>query len=188
MLNLIFFGAPGAGKGTQAKKTAEKYNLSHLSTGDILRAEVSNNTELGAIAKSYMDKGELLPDDIIIKMVENKIKEVNNPEGFIFDGFPRTLAQAEAFDAMLTKNKMRITFVIHLDVEKNVLIDRLRKRAEIENRKDDSDISIIENRISQYIEKTEPIKNFYQNRGQLINIDGMGEIDDIFNRIVEMLE
>jgi len=188
MMNLIFLGAPGAGKGSQAVKIAQKYNLAHLSTGDILRNEVDKKTELGIIAKQYMDKGELLPDDIIIKMVENKIKEVKGFNGFIFDGFPRTIKQAEDFDKMLDSIKIRIDSVILLDVSKEILIERLSKRAVLENRKDDSDISIIENRIVQYLQKTAPLIDYYKKQNKLIKINGIGLIDDIFIAITNIID
>ncbi|MBN2892043.1 MAG: adenylate kinase [Bacteroidales bacterium] len=187
MLNLIFFGAPGAGKGTQAKKVCEKFNLIHLSTGDILRAKIADKTEMGILAKSYMDKGELVPDDVILKMVENVIKSHPKSNGFIFDGFPRTIPQAEAFDIMLANLNMALSDVIHLKVDKDELIERLKKRAELENRKDDSNISIIENRIVQYIEKTAPVKEYYSNQGKLRKVEGIGDVDEIFEKVVEAI-
>lgn len=188
MTNLIFFGGPGAGKGTQAKKIAEKFGLIHLSTGDILRNAVEKKTELGIIAKKYMDGGELLPDDVIIRMVENQIKKDLETNGFIFDGFPRTIPQAEAFDTMLAKYDMTISHVVHLKVPKEVLVERLLRRAELENRSDDADISIIENRINLYINKTAPIKEFYTKQGKMLKVDGMGEVDEIFERVVEAVK
>lgn len=187
MLNLILFGAPGAGKGTQAKKISEKFHLLHLSTGDILRKAVANKTELGIIAKEYLDRGNLLPDDIMIKMVENTIKKNTDVQGFIFDGFPRTIAQAEAFDKMLVTLNMAINCVIHLRVEKDILVDRLLKRAEIEGRSDDADKSIIENRITLYKQKTKPVKEYYSKLEKLTVIDGLGEIDDIFEQVDAVL-
>jgi adenylate kinase len=187
MTNLIFFGAPGAGKGTQAKKVAEKFQLIHLSTGDILRNAVAKKTELGVIAKKYMDNGELLPDDVIIRMVENQIKKNLDCNGFIFDGFPRTIPQAEAFNVMLAKYNTNISHVVHLKVSKENLVNRLLKRAELENRSDDSSISIIENRITLYIEKTAPIKEFYTKRGKMRKVVGIGNVEEIFEKVVEAI-
>ena len=187
MKNLIFFGAPGAGKGTQAKKIADQFNLIHLSTGDILRAEVSQESEFGIIAKESMDKGELVADNIILKMVEAAITKQKDSNGFIFDGFPRTIPQAEAFDIMLSKLNMAISHVIHLKVSKDILVKRLSKRAVLEKRLDDENINIIENRITTYINKTAPVKDFYLKQGKMHKIDGTGEIKDIFGRVLEAI-
>ncbi len=187
MFNLIFFGAPGAGKGTQAKKVCKLYNLVHLSTGDILRSEITAKTELGLIVKKFMDKGELLPDDVIIKIVESKIKNNKNSNGFVFDGFPRTIPQAEAFDKMLENLDMSISHVIYLDVEKDELFKRLMKRAELENRKDDQDKAVIENRIEQYNNKTEPLKQYYSKKGKLKKVEGVGDVEDIAEKIKNIL-
>ncbi len=184
---LIFFGAPGAGKGTQAKKLAAKYNLTHLSTGDMLREKIKQKTELGLIAKKYMDKGNLVPDDVIIGMVRNFITALRNTDGVILDGFPRTIPQAEALDAELKLYDLEVCDVVFLDVEKQTLIDRLSKRAEIENRKDDSDISIVENRINVYNQKTAPVISYYEKQNKLKKVKGEGEIDDIFNSIVNII-
>ncbi len=188
MLNLILFGAPGAGKGTQAKIISEKFSLKHISTGDLLRSEVANNTELGIIAKKYMHKGNLLPDDVIIKMVEKYIKEHRNCcKGFIFDGFPRTLEQAEAFDKMLVRLEMEVSLVVNIKVETEILIERLQKRAIIENRKDDSEKSIIQNRLSLFEEKTLPIREYYKKQAKLNDIDGKGDIEDISQKIEDLV-
>jgi len=186
MLNLIFFGAPGAGKGTQAKMLASEYNLKHISTGDLLRNEVANQTTLGKTAKSFMDKGELVPDEIIIAMVENIVKDIKS--GFILDGFPRTLQQAKALDIMLDKYKLIISKVIFLDVPKQELVDRLAKRAKIEGRQDDKDINTIENRINVYNEKTKPLLDYYKNQAKLITIEGVGTIEEIYKNIVNFLK
>lgn len=185
MLNLIFFGAPGAGKGTQAKMLASQYNLQHISTGDLLRIEVTNQTTLGRTAKTFMDKGELVPDEIIIAMVENIVKDIKT--GFILDGFPRTLPQAKALDMMLDKYKIIISKVIFLDVPKEELIVRMSKRAQIEGRQDDKDISAIENRINVYNDKTKPLLDYYKNQAKLITVQGVGSIEDIYKNIVESL-
>jgi adenylate kinase len=187
MRNLIFFGAPGAGKGTQAKKIAEKFNLKHLSTGDVLRKEITAKTELGIIAQTFMDKGELVPDDVIIGMVEKIIADNLHCEGFIFDGFPRTYPQAEALDIMLKKYNIEISYVIFLDVPQQELIHRLAKRAEIEGRDDDKNVEIIENRINVYKQKTAPVLEYYEKQNKLYKVDGVGEIDVIFDKIISIL-
>ncbi len=187
MKNLVFFGAPGAGKGTQAKKLAEKYGLIHISTGDVLRSEVANETELGKMANEYMKKGELVPDDVIIGMVEKIIAANKDGNGFILDGFPRTTPQAEALDKMLEKYNLSISNVLFLDVPKNELIKRLQKRAELEGRSDDKDLSVIENRIKVYEEKTAPVLNYYEKQGKLKKINGVGTIDEIFNKIEQAI-
>ncbi len=180
---IVIFGAPGAGKGTQAKKIAEKFNFTHISTGDMLRNEVANKTELGLKAKKYMNKGELVPDNVIIAMVEKTISELKNSQGIIFDGFPRTLTQAQNLDSMLNNNKLKISNVLYLDVPENTLINRLKKRAEIENRKDDAQISVVENRIKVYNKKTAPIIEYYNKNNKVTKINGVGEINSIFDRI-----
>jgi adenylate kinase len=187
MKNLIFFGAPGAGKGTQAKKLAQEFKLKHISTGDVLRAEVSNQTELGKKAKNFMDKGELVPDDIIISMVEKIISSILDSNGFILDGFPRTQEQAIALDKMLEKYNITISNAIFLDVPEEELIKRLEKRAELENRDDDKNENIIKNRIKIYKEKTEPVLNYYQKQGKLKKIQGLGDIDQIYKNIVQAI-
>jgi len=159
---LIFFGAPGAGKGTQAKKMAKQYNLRHVSTGNMLRSKIERKTNLGLKAKTYMDKGNLVPDDIMIGMVESIIKNTSGVEGIILDGFPRTIPQAEALDSMLKKNNSCVCDVLFLNVEKSVLIERLKKRAEVENRKDDSEFLIIENRIKIYNQTTALVIDYYR--------------------------
>lgn len=184
---LLFFGSPGAGKGTQAKKISAKYNYRHVSTGDMLRSKIERKTELGLKAKTYMDKGDLVPDDVIIGMVENTITETKDVNGIILDGFPRTIPQAEALDNMLDKNNLKITDVLFLDVKKEVIIKRLEKRSEIENRKDDSDISIVENRITVYKKKTAPVIDYYKKQDKLKELDGVGEIDEIFENIEKLL-
>ncbi len=187
MINLILIGAPGAGKGTQAKKIGENFKLNHISTGDLLRNEVANETELGLIAKRYMNEGNLLPDELIIKMVESYIKKHSQEKGFIFDGFPRNIEQAEAFDKMLQSLDMEITLVLNIEVETKLLIERLNKRAVLENRKDDSNEDIIKNRLELFEEKTVPIKEFYKKQNKLKDVDGKGEIDDIYKKIEQII-
>ncbi len=188
MLNIILFGPPGAGKGTQAKKLAQHYNLIHISTGEILRNELAKQTELGKLAQKYMNKGELVPDDVIISMVENVIKQHLQSKGFIFDGFPRTIPQAEALDKMLAKYNLKIDACIRLKVSTEELIKRLQKRAEIEGRDDDKDISVIENRIKVYREKTEPVQDYYKNQFKLYIVHGEGTIDEVFEKLKAVID
>lgn len=187
MKNLIFFGAPGAGKGTQAKKLAEKFNLKHISTGDVLRAETANDTELGVKAKVFMSKGELVPDEIIIGMVEKIISGLLDKNGFILDGFPRTNPQAVALDSMLEKYHISISDVLFLDVPKEELIRRLSLRADIEGREDDKNSAVIENRIKLYQQKTKPVFEYYSNQNKFRKITGVGNIDEIFNNILTII-
>lgn len=184
MLNIVLFGPPGAGKGTQAEKILEKYQLVHLSTGDILRAELKSQTTLGIEAKKYMDKGELVPDSVVIGMIESKIDSNIDAKGFIFDGFPRTTAQAQALDEMLAKKDIPISMMLALEVEKEELIKRLLLRGKDSGRADDQDQSIIENRIKVYNSETAPVQGFYETQGKYKGIPGMGSIDDIFDRLV----
>lgn len=183
MLNIVLFGPPGAGKGTQAEKLLEKYGLVHLSTGDILRAELKAETELGLEAKKYMDKGELLPDSLIIDMMESKIDENAGAKGFIFDGFPRTTSQAEALDKMLAKKETPISVMLALDVDKEELIKRLLSRGKESGRADDQNEKVIENRIKVYGTSTAPVIDYYAAQGKYTGVDGMGSIDEIFDRL-----
>lgn len=182
MLNIVIFGAPGSGKGTQSAKLVEKYGLKHLSTGDILRNEIKANTELGKLADSYMSKGHLVPDQLVIDILDSLIAKHSNSKGFIFDGFPRTLAQGEALAKMLEKHDEDIHAVISLEVEEEELIDRLLKRGQISGRTDDNR-ETIESRLKVYHTQTEPLKEFYRNRGTLKTIQGVGSIDEIFGSI-----
>ena len=188
MLNIVLFGPPGAGKGTQAAKLLEKYQLVHLSTGDILRSELAANTELGLEAKKFMEKGELVSDAVVIGMIEGKIDSNTNAKGFIFDGFPRTTAQAKALDEMLAKKETPITSMLALEVEKQELIDRLLLRGKDSGRADDQDQSIIENRIKVYNNETTPVADYYQAQGKYKGIQGMGSIEDIFDRLCAAID
>jgi adenylate kinase len=183
MLNIVLFGPPGAGKGTQSERLVEKYNLVHLSTGDIFRANIKGETELGTLAKSYIDKGQLVPDDVTIKMLESEVNKTPNAAGFIFDGFPRTKPQAKALDDFLSSKSTAIKMMLSLEVEENELKDRLKKRAEVSGRTDDADPAIIQNRIDVYRKETEPVKEYYDEQSKLEKIDGIGSIDDITNRL-----
>jgi len=183
MLNIVLFGPPGAGKGTQAEKIIDKYNLVHLSTGDILRSELADKTQLGLEAKKFMDKGELVPDDVVIGMIETKIDQNPGAKGFIFDGFPRTTAQAQALDRLLSKKGTPINAMLMLTVEHDELIKRLLNRGKDSGRKDDQDISVIENRIRVYNNETAPLINYYEKQGKYHAVHGMGSIEEIFERL-----
>jgi len=188
MLNLILFGPPGAGKGTQSEKLIDKYQLIHLSTGDILRSEIAQGTELGQKAKELMDLGALVPDEVVIGMIKSKLQANGNTNGFIFDGFPRTAAQAEALDELLRELGHPIRIMLALEVSEKELIKRLLNRGKDSGRFDDQDEAIIQNRINEYQNKTEPIKNYYSLQGKFQAIEGIGSIDDIFDRLCEQID
>jgi adenylate kinase len=188
MLNIVLFGPPGAGKGTQAEKIIEKYQLIHLSTGDILRAELAAQTVLGQEAKKYMEKGELVPDKVVIDMIGLKIDRHQDTNGFIFDGFPRTTAQAKALDLLLGEKGTPISVMLSLEVEKYELIKRLLGRGKVSGRSDDQDISVIENRIRVYNDETAPVKGFYEKQGKYQAVDGMGTIEEIFERLCKVID
>ncbi|PCH96443.1 MAG: adenylate kinase [Bacteroidetes bacterium] len=187
MFNLILFGPPGAGKGTQSEKLIEKYSLIHLSTGDILRSEVAAQTDLGLKAKELMDRGDLVPDEIVIGMIRSKVESSMDANGFIFDGFPRTIAQAEALDALLSELGTSITTLLALTVDEAELIKRLLNRGKDSGRADDADETIIRNRIAEYDNKTAPLIGYYQEQDKFTKIEGTGSIDDIFNRLCESI-
>lgn len=188
MINIILFGPPGAGKGTQSLKLIEKYQLVHLSTGDILRAEIAKQTELGIAAKKIIDRGELVPDEVVIGMIDKKLEEHKNSNGFIFDGFPRTTPQAEALDRLLNERKKPILAMIALLVEEEELIKRLLNRGKDSGRADDQELSIIENRIKVYTNETAPLADYYSSKNKYVGIKGVGTIDDIFERISNTIE
>jgi adenylate kinase len=188
MLNIVLFGPPGAGKGTQSDKLLKKYNLIHLSTGDILRSEVANKTPLGLEAKKLMDEGLLVPDNVVIGMIETKVDANKDANGFIFDGFPRTTAQAEALDRLMAKKNTSITMMLALEVESEELINRLLTRGQDSGRADDRDRSVIEKRIVEYNNKTAPLKDYYTKQGKFHGVDGMGSIDDIFVRLCKVID
>ena len=185
-MRLILFGPPGAGKGTQANKISENYVSAHISTGDMLRSAVKNGTELGALAKSFMDKGELVPDDVIIGIIKDRIKEQDARKGFMLDGFPRTIAQAEALSGMLQAENESIDTVGSIEVKDEEIIGRILERAKIEGREDDTE-DVVKNRLNVYRNQTEPLKAYYQSEGVLAEVDGMGTIDEVFGRIESVL-
>lgn len=184
MLNIVIFGAPGSGKGTQSNYLKEKYGLEHISTGDLLRAEIAQKSELGKMAENYIVKGQLVPDEVVIGMLEETIKKNPDAKGFIFDGFPRTLAQGEALDKILKKYGQEISIVISLEVDDEELIDRLLKRGELMGRSDDNR-ETIESRLKVYYNQTAPLKEFYAKQGKLIEIKGKGSIEEIFASIAQ---
>ena len=187
MLNIVLFGPPGSGKGTQSEGIIDKYGLTHLSTGDLLRAELAAESELGLKAQSIMEKGELVSDDIIIGMIRNKIATQSDAKGFIFDGFPRTVAQAEALDMLLEEKGMKIAVMLGLEVERQELINRLLKRGQDQGRADDN-LETIENRSKVYEDQTSPVMGYYEGQGKYRGVEGMGSIEDIFNRLTGIID
>ena len=179
MLNLVLFGPPGAGKGTQSNLLIEKYNLVHLSTGDLLRGEITSGTQLGLEAKAIMDKGDLVSDEIVIGMISSKLDNNPNVNGFIFDGFPRTAAQATALDNLLSEKGTSISAMLSLQVEDDELIKRLLERGKDSGREDDKDVNIITNRINEYNNKTAPLKEFYLKQNKLSEVKGEGSVKEI---------
>ncbi len=187
MFNIVVFGPPGSGKGTQSKKIAQEYNLTHISTGEILRAEIKSGSQLGVIAAAYINKGELVPNETIIGILKNNINSTNSTRGVIFDGFPRTVEQAEALKKMLAGRGQKINLMFNLKVHKEELIDRLMKRGKISGRADDN-YNTIEKRIQIYECKTAPVIDFYIKEKCYKEIRGTGSIDDIFNLIKEEVD
>lgn len=187
MLNIVLFGPPGAGKGTQSAKLVERYNLIHLSTGDLLRGEIAEGTTLGLEAKKLMDQGALVPDQVVIGMINNKLKTNPNAGGFIFDGFPRTIPQAEALDDLLLKNNTSITCMLALNVPEAELVQRLLKRGIDSGRSDDKDEQIIANRIREYNTKTAVVANYYDSQEKFFEVQGVGSIDDIFEKLATQI-
>lgn len=188
MVNILIFGPPGSGKGTQSVKLAEKFNLMHLSTGDMLRAEITAGTELGKKMNSIMSKGELVPDEVVIQMIAERTDNAKGVAGFLFDGFPRTVAQTIALEKMLNDRSMKIDCMLVLDVDHDELVKRLVSRAELSGRPDDKDPTVIENRIDVYKAKTEPIIDYCRQGGIYRPVNGMGTIEDIFGRLSEIMK
>ena len=187
-LNLVLFGPPGAGKGTQSKRIIGRYNLTHISTGDLFRKHLGEGTKLGIQAQGYMDQGKLVPDGIVIGMVEDKIKNSPDTNGFIFDGFPRTVPQAEALDQLLDSLNAPISVMISLEVPEEELKNRLKNRAKVSGRTDDQDEEKIDTRIVEYREKTIPVAGYYHKQDKLVAINGVGKIDSIFENISNVLD
>ncbi len=188
MINLILFGPPGSGKGTQATTIVSKFDLTHISTGDLFRYEIGNDTPLGRKAKEYMNKGSLVPDEVNIGMLENKLNNTPNPHGYIFDGFPRTIAQAEALDKMLEGRGTKVTDLIALDVDDEEIVKRLLERGKTSERPDDQNEEVIRKRIVEYNEKTSPVYEYYDKVGVSKKANGIGDLADVFNRIYDILK
>ena len=188
MINLILFGPPGSGKGTQAKKLADIYRLLHISTGDLFRYELGNKTELGLKAMEYMNKGELVPDEITIEMLRNKVKANQDVDGYIFDGFPRTIPQAESLDVLMEDLEQNITALIALSVSDDEIVRRILDRGKTSGRADDNNETIIRNRIDVYQNETAPIYDYYADHGKSFTVDGLGSIDEIFERLCSLVD
>ncbi len=188
MLNLIIFGPPGAGKGTQAERLKEKYNLMHLSTGEMLRSEMRAGTQLGAEARAYSDKGQLVPDEVVIGIIGSSLDQHKAAAGFIFDGFPRTIAQAKALDDLLEARKTKIAATLSLVVTDEELKNRLIMRGNVSGRADDQNEAIIENRIKEYNNKTAPLIDYYSKQNKLQSINGIGEIDVITHSLYDCID
>ena len=188
MTNIVLFGPPGAGKGTQAEVLKEKYNLVHISTGDVFRYNIKNATELGTLAKSYMDKGHLVPDEVTIKMLNAEVDKNADANGFIFDGFPRTEAQAEALSKLMDDKDSQIDAMIALEVEDEVLVQRLLERGKTSGRKDDANEDVIRNRIKVYYNETAILKDYYQKKDKYHGINGVGSINEITERLSKAID
>ena len=189
MINIVLFGPPGSGKGTQAQHLIEKYNLKQISTGDLFRFNMKNNTELGKLAKSFIDKGELVPDQVTIDMLIDELRKPTDASGFIFDGFPRTAMQTEALETIVKEElDSEISVCLSLIVDDAVLVERLLKRGETSGRTDDSNEEIIRNRITEYYSKTAEVAELYKNQGKYAEIDGIGDISEISEKLFAEVE
>ena len=188
MINLVLFGPPGAGKGTQSENIIKKYNLAHISTGDLFRKHLKEGTALGKLAQQYMDEGKLVPDQVVIDMVDDKIKNDAQVKGYIFDGFPRTVAQAEALDRLMNGKRTPISCMISLEVPKDELVKRLLNRGLTSGRTDDQDEKKINTRIQVYLDETLPVATYYQQQGKLNALKGVGSIEEIFASICKVLD
>jgi len=186
MLNVVIFGAPGSGKGTQSERIIKEFGLDHISTGDVLRKEMKENTELGKIAKEYIEKGQLVPDELIVDMLAKVLDEKEGSKGVIFDGFPRTIPQAIALKKMLNERGTDVSVMLNLHVEDDELINRLLERGKISGRSDDN-LETIQSRLQVYHSQTAPLADYYINEGKHVAIEGVGSIDDIFNSIKKVL-
>lgn len=188
MTNIILFGPPGAGKGTQANFLKEKYNLVHISTGDVFRFNIKNETELGNLARSFMAKGKLVPDEITIDMLSNELDKNPDAKGFIFDGFPRTEAQAEALGFLMEDKDTKIDAMVALEVDDEVLVQRLLERGKTSGRADDAEESIIRNRIKVYYNETAILRGYYEKKGMYYGVDGVGSIEEITQRLNNVID
>ena len=187
-MNIVLFGLPGSGKGTQANFIKIKYNLTHISTGDVFRENMKNNTELGKLAKSYIDSGKLVPDKLTIKLLEKKIEENTNSKGFIFDGFPRTIEQGIHLDDFLLKKNLFIDLTISLEVDEQILIDRILKRGVDSGRADDQDRFKIKKRFDEYNQKTSILKKFYKDQNKFFSINGQDSINQVKDRLTKLID
>lgn len=185
---LVFFGKPGAGKGTQAALLKENYNLRHISTGDLFRYNIKNQTALGKLAQSFIDAGDLVPDKVTIDMLEAEVKKNPQAEGFIFDGFPRTKAQAEALDAFLAGRNLVVSATIALEASDDILVERLLKRGETSGRSDDQNEQKIRNRFEEYNQKTAPLKRYYEDQNKFHAVDGIGSLEEISARLTTLID
>ncbi len=188
MTNLVLFGPPGAGKGTQAEVLKDKYNLKHISTGDVFRYNIKNATELGTLAKSYIDKGQLVPDEVTIKMLSEEVDKNSEAKGFIFDGFPRTEAQAQALKVLLESKKASVSAMVALEVDDEVLVQRLLERGKTSGRADDADENVIRNRIKVYYKETAILKEYYEKEDKYFGVDGFGEVPEITSRLSKVID
>lgn len=188
MLTIILFGKPGAGKGTQAEFLKEKYNLTHISTGNVFRENIQNNTELGVLAKQYIDNGQLVPDAVTIDMLKSEVLKAKDTSGFLFDGFPRTIEQAKALDELLSNLSLSLTATIALEADDDILVARILERGKTSGRSDDQDEVKIRARYSEYNEKTAPLIDFYKNKNKYYAVNGMGEIPEITQRLNDVIE
>ena len=189
MINIVLFGPPGSGKGTQAQNLIEKFNLKQISTGDLFRFNMKNDTELGKLAKSYIDKGELVPDQVTTDMLIDEIRKPTDTAGFIFDGYPRTAIQTQALEKIVKEElNDEIDICLSLVVEDSILVERLLKRGEISGRSDDSNVEIIENRIKEYYAKTAEVAELYKQQGKYVEINGVGDINEISEKLFAEVE
>ncbi|MEY1638967.1 adenylate kinase [Tenuifilum osseticum] len=188
MLNIVLFGPPGAGKGTQSQKIIEKYKLQHLATGDMLRAAIREQSPIGVEAQKYIDKGQLVPDEMVINLITGELDNHHDVPGFVFDGFPRTTVQAKKLDEMLDAKKAPITIMLALEVEYDQLLARLLNRGKMSDRSDDQDEGIIRGRLDIYNKTTLPVMDYYKAQGKYRGVNGMGTIDEIFERICQVID
>jgi adenylate kinase len=187
MYNLILFGPPGSGKGTQSSRIAEKYNLVHTSTGDIFRREIRDGSPLGLKVQSIIEKGELVPDDLLVDILRSALQRAVGINGFVLDGYPRTIRQAEDLDMLLKETGESLSLVLALDVDEEEVVTRLLKRAQLEGRKDDTE-EVIRNRMKVYHSQTRPLTEYYHKQGKFISVQGIGTIDDIFKEICKLID
>ena len=188
MTNIVLFGPPGAGKGTQAEVLKVKYQLVHISTGDVFRYNIKNQTQLGTLAKSYMDKGHLVPDGVTIKMLNAEVEKNPGANGFVFDGFPRTAAQAEALAILMEEKSSQINAMVALEVDDEILVGRLLERGKTSGRADDADEAIIRERVAEYYRKTDILKDFYKGKDRYFGVNGVGTIQEITARLSEVFD